>query len=82
MKNFSDWAASNNLELPLFEKTARAGIMSWAYPDGYVRSHYPAGYFTPIAADAIQKMGDKVDDNKVDHGEMRYRHHDRLKSAE
>jgi hypothetical protein len=42
--------------------------MSWAYPDGYVRSHYPGGYFMPRAADALQKMGAKVDDNKVDHG--------------
>lgn len=67
MKSFIQWVENNKLELPLTEKTARAGIAHWAYPDGYVRSHYPAGYFTPIAADAIQKMGAKVDDNKVDH---------------
>ncbi len=68
MKTFIQWAEGSKLELPIVEKTARAGIAHWAYPDGYVRSHYPASYFTPIAADAIQKMGAKVDDNKVDHG--------------
>jgi hypothetical protein len=68
MKSFLQWAENKKLELPLDEKTARAGIMSWAYPDGYVRSHYPGGYFMPRAADALQKMGAKVDDNKVDHG--------------
>jgi hypothetical protein len=68
MKSFLQWAEGQKLELPLVEKTARAGIASWAYPDGYIRSHYPAPYFMPIAADAIQKMGAKVDDNKVDHG--------------
>ena len=52
--------------------------MSWAYPDGYIRYHYPAGYFTPAAADSIQKMGDKLDDN-VDHGEMKWKHHDKTK---
>lgn len=67
MKSFKQWAESNELELPLVEKTARAGIASWAYPDGYVRAHYPANYFMPVAADALQKMGAKVDDNKVDH---------------
>jgi len=68
MNTFKQWAESKKLELPLVEKTARAGIMNWAYPDGYVRSHYPGGYFMPRAADALQKMGGKVDDNKVDHG--------------
>lgn len=68
MKSFINWAEENKLNLPpLMEKTARAGIAHWAYPDGYVRSHYPGGYFMPVAADAIQKMGAKVDDNKVDH---------------
>lgn len=68
MKTFIEYCKNNKKELPIFEKTTRSGIMSWAYPDGYIRSHYPASYFTPIAADAIQKMGDKVDDDKVDHG--------------
>lgn len=68
MKSFKQWAENKNLELPLVEKTARAGIAHWAYPDGYVRSHYPGGYFMPVAADALQKMGPKVDDDKVDHG--------------
>jgi hypothetical protein len=54
--------------------------MSWAYPDGYIRSHYPGGYFTPAAADAIQKMGDKIDDDNVDHGEMKWKHHDKTKN--
>jgi hypothetical protein len=67
MKSFLQWAENSKLELPLTEKTARAGIANWAYPDGYVRSHYPGGYFMPIAADALQKMGAKVDDSKVDH---------------
>ena len=68
MKSFFQWVESSKLELPTIqEKTARAGIANWAYPDGYVRSHYPAGYFMPIAADALQKMGAKVDDSKVDH---------------
>ncbi len=68
MNTFRQWAENKNLELPLQEKTARAGIMNWAYPDGYVRSQYPGGYFMPKAADALQKMGSKVDDGKVDHG--------------
>ena len=68
MKSFTQWAESKNLDLPLAEKTARAGIANWAYPDGYVRSHYPGGYFMPVAADALQKMGKKVDDKNVDHG--------------
>jgi hypothetical protein len=67
MKSFLQWAENSKLELPLTEKTARAGIAHWAYPDGYVRSHYPAGYFMPVASDALQKMGAKVDDGKVDH---------------
>jgi hypothetical protein len=40
----------------LSEATRRAGIAHWAYPDGYIRSHYPDLYFMPTAADAIQKM--------------------------
>jgi hypothetical protein len=58
MKNFYKWAEELKLDLPILnEKTSRAGTAHWAYPDLYVRSHYPDGYFTPIAADAIQKMG-------------------------
>jgi len=80
MKSFKQWAENKNLELPaLNEKTARAGIAHWAYPDGYIRSHYPGSYFMPIAADALQKMGDNADDeSKVDHGQMKYKHHDKL----
>ena len=36
--------------------TTRAGIAWWAYPDGYVRSHYPDLWFTPVAADAAFKL--------------------------
>lgn len=74
MKTFIQWAGETKKELPVYqadEATKRAGIAHWAYPDGYVRSHYPAPYFMPSAADAVQKMGSKVDDNKVDHGKKR-----------
>jgi hypothetical protein len=58
-KTFYQWAEEKNLELPLLnEKAARAGFAHWAYPDLYVRSHYPDGWFMPRAADARQKMGD------------------------
>jgi hypothetical protein len=69
--NFKEWLLS--------EKTTRAGTMHWAYPDSYIRSHYPAGYFIPVAADAIQKMGPKLDDDEVDHGEMKWKNHDNTK---
>ena len=72
---FSKWLENRVIN----EKTNRAGIMNWAYPDGYVRSHYPASYFLPTAADAIQKMGDKLDDDNVDHGEMKWKLHDKTK---
>ena len=63
---FTKYLESKDTEL--FETIRRTGIAYWAYPDGYIRSHYPAGYFMPTAADALFKMGVKVDDNKVDHG--------------
>jgi hypothetical protein len=60
MKSFIQWAWMNKKELPLFNQnessTTRAGIAFWAYPDGYIRSHYPDLWFTPVAADAIFKM--------------------------
>lgn len=60
MKTFIQWAGEKQRELPVYQQgessTTRAGIAHWAYPDGYIRSHYPDLYFTPIAADAIQKM--------------------------
>lgn len=68
MKTFIDWAGENKKELPVFaqnEATKRAGIAYWAYPDGYIRSHYPDGYFTPSAADAVFKMG--IGKHKVHH---------------
>lgn len=67
MKSFKQWAKTQNLELPLVEKTARAGIAHWAYPDAYKRAQYTGGYFTPIAADALIKMGSNAnDESKVD----------------
>jgi len=62
----------------IFETVRRTGIAHWAYPDAYIRSHYPASYFMPTAADALFKMGPKVDDKKVDNGQFRYTHHDRM----
>lgn len=58
MKTFLDWASHNKLELPPIVEgaTKRAGIAHWAYPDGYIRSHYPDLWFTPSSADAIFKM--------------------------
>lgn len=82
MKSFIEFCQETKKELPVYdmsEKTARAGIMSWAYPDAYIRSHYPGSYFTPRSADALQKMGKNADDeNKVDHGQFTYKNHDHL----
>ena len=87
MKTFFEFCKENKRELPVWKMdevggTRRAGIAHWAYPDGYVRSHYPAGYFMPTAADALHKMGPKVDDNKVDHGKMNYKNHDLMLKQE
>lgn len=60
MKTFIQWAGDGKKELPLYitdENTKRAGIASWAYPDAYARQQYPDGYFMPVAADALFKMG-------------------------
>jgi hypothetical protein len=62
----------------LAESIRRTGIAHWAYPDAYIRSQYPANYFMPTAADALFKMGKKVDDSKVDHGQFKYTHHERM----
>ncbi len=51
MESFVEWLTKIEES-----STTRAGIAHWAYPDGYIRSHYPDLWFTPIAADAIQKM--------------------------
>lgn len=60
MKTFLQWAGTEKRELPVYQRdensTTRAGIAHWAYPDGYIRSHYPDLWFTPGAADAIFKM--------------------------
>lgn len=60
MKTFIDFCGETKKELPVYsvdENTKRAGIAHWAYPDAYVRQQYPDLYFTPHAADAVQKMG-------------------------
>lgn len=83
MKSFIEFCQKSKKELPVYdldEKTTRGGIMSWAYPDAYIRSHYPASYFMPTSADAAQKMGKKIDDNKVDHGQFKYNAHDNLEA--
>jgi hypothetical protein len=62
MKSFIQWASQQKLELPVYNQTesggstARAGIAYWAYPDGYIRSHYPDAYFMSRASDALWKM--------------------------
>ena len=56
----------------LTEKTRRAGIAHWAYPQGYVRAHYPANYFTPIASDAAQKLGPTASDSAIDVKKFNY----------
>ena len=59
MKTFLDWANSQKLELPLLtEKAARAGFNYHAYPDLYIRTHYPDGWFMPRAADNLFKLAD------------------------
>lgn len=68
MKTFIEFCGATKKELPLYktdEATRRAGIAHWAYPDSYVRSHYPDLYFTPTAADAVQKMGDHKPSHKA-----------------
>lgn len=60
VESFLQWAEKNKKELPLFvtsEDRVRGGIATWAYPDAYVRSQYPTGYFIPAAADAGVKLG-------------------------
>jgi hypothetical protein len=64
MLSFEEWVYET---YPLLtEKTKRAGIAHWAYPQGVARAHYPASYFTPVAADAIHKLGPTVDDSTID----------------
>jgi hypothetical protein len=77
MKTFIEYCKSK--ELPITEKAVRSGIAHWAYPDGYMRSHYSSLYFTPAAADAVQKMGaSATDEDEVDHGQKTYHHHERM----
>ena len=59
MKSFTQWAESKDLNLPTLNEAGaskRQGIAWWAYPDAYMRSQYPANYFTPIASDALLKL--------------------------
>jgi hypothetical protein len=52
MIDFLNWCGGKNLPLPTNENTKRAGV-SQEYPDGYVRSQYPAdAYFAPYSATA------------------------------
>jgi len=74
--NFVEYLEKRNPNI--LESIRRTGIAHWAYPDAYIRSHYTAGYFMPTAADALFKMGPKVDDKKLNHGQFRYTHHDRI----
>ena len=76
MKTFVEYCSKRD-EL-MSEKAVRSGTAHWAYPDGYMRSHYSSLYFTPTAADAVQKMGPKVDEDEVDHGQVKYKHHERM----
>ena len=76
MKTFIEYCSGRDRQLS--EKTVRSGVAHWAYPDGYVRSHYSSLYFTPAAADALQKMGPKSDEDEVDHGHVEYKHHKRM----
>lgn len=62
MKTFIEFCGDNKKELPAYaveENTKRAAIARWAYPDAAVRAQYPDLYFTPIAADALFKLGKK-----------------------
>ena len=34
------------------------------------------------SADSLQKLGPKSDEDKVDHGYMTYKHHERIKNQE
>lgn len=60
MKSFLQYCGDEKRELPLYktdENTKRSAIATWAYPSSAIRAQYPAGYFMPIAADALQKLG-------------------------
>jgi hypothetical protein len=62
MKTFLQWAEENNLgdlasvepasDPATSENTKRTGY-SANYPDAYVRSQYPDGYFPPVKATAF-----------------------------
>ena len=70
MKTFIQWAGKEKKELPVYQQdesgaTRRGGIAHWAYPDAYMRSQYPDLYFTPIAADALFKMGNHQPNRKA-----------------
>lgn len=69
MKNFYQWCEERKISLELIlqtnppektktesQGTKRSCVRSHAYPPLYGRGQYPAGYFTPIAADAAYYM--------------------------
>ena len=59
MKTFIQWAGEEKKELPTYktdENTKRSALAAWAFPPQCVRGQYPASYFLPIQADAMQKM--------------------------
>ena len=76
MINFTEYL--KNRDSNFSESIRRTGIAHWNYPDAYIRSHYPAGYFMPTAADALFKMGPKINEKNVDHGQFRFSHHDKM----
>jgi len=65
MKTFMQWAEEKKLDLPVVRDTEQSGKESTTkenqtrtgqthnYPDGYLRSQYPAGYFAPTKATAF-----------------------------
>lgn len=76
MINFTEYLKKRDSNFS--ESIRRTGIAHWSYPDAYIRSHYPAGYFMPTAADALFKMGPKINEKYVDHGQFRYSRHDKM----
>jgi hypothetical protein len=53
MKTFMQWAEEKKLDLPVVKENQTRTGQTANYPDGYLRSQYPAGYFTPTKATAF-----------------------------
>jgi len=53
MLDFFNWCSTKSLPIPATtsENSTRTGVKP-QYPDGYVRSQYPAAYFAPTSATA------------------------------